>query len=310
MKQNSIKQGLMALAASASLGLSTQTVSAQPQYDAYPDYSVQFIDAPEPVVPSTLAGWMNNSGVIYAQYTDMNGLQQSAVWENGAWTMLRFEGVQQVGSGVVTSSGMTGLTLIWNDPKKPMTGAIYQRGEIELLGELPDYPGLSYYVQGLNNQRMLPVLVIDTHGNLHGVLLDRNLQIICTLDHAGSWLNVPTGINNRGLGVGFYNTATGQNAFWYDSRTGVMNDITVPNARITQAYGINNQGDIVGLWVKKGSPTSGYILKNGKFGDFFVPGGLWCNVNSVNDNGQLCAIFVDTDLVDHLVIATPRSGKK
>ena len=157
----------------------------------------------------------------------------------------------------------------------------------------------------------------------HGVLYANGTWT--KLDFPGAIVTWPTGINNLGQVVGWYENNTGQHGFIYNRGTWVsfdfpdtttftepagINDrgqivgdrgghaivydhggvtvIDYPGAAVTAAFGINNRGQVVGEY----STTSpfgihGFLYDNGTFTTIDYPGAVVTAAFGINDLGQI-----------------------
>src|SRR5467141_3704642 len=101
------------------------------------------------------------------------------------------------------------------------------------------------FAVGINNEGQITGYYFDSNGAAHGFLYS-----------GGTWttLNDPfatngtfaEGINNKGQIVGYYVDATGDHGFLYSGGTYTTLNDTAANSGTTQAFGINDLGQIVG----------------------------------------------------------------
>jgi probable HAF family extracellular repeat protein len=82
-----------------------------------------------------------------------------------------------------------------------------------------------------------------------------------SIDVPGSTFTVATGINNSGVIVGFYGTASGTHGFRLVNAH--FTAINVPGAISTQVNGINGHGDVVGQFETSDQKMHGFLLHNG-----------------------------------------------
>jgi uncharacterized membrane protein len=105
---------------------------------------------------------------------------------------------------------------------------------------------------------------------------------------------VPFGVNNRGVIVGKYTTADGvDHGFRRDAR-GPFTTFTIPGAQVTLAYGINDQGQIVGHSIS-GPPTaptiSGFLRDaRGRLTAINRPGAAATAPFDINNRGQIVGV--------------------
>jgi probable HAF family extracellular repeat protein len=112
----------------------------------------------------------------------------------------------------------------------------------------------------------------------------------------GDNMSVATSINNNGQIVGgasnyYYpvNAAgpviSNGHAFMYSG--GSMTDLGSLGAMQTEAYGINNNGQIVGGPFNTILSGRAFIYSNGAMQDLGTPGGSWASAYCINNNGQV-----------------------
>ncbi len=142
-----------------------------------------------------------------------------------------------------------------------------------------------------------------------GFLLDKGVLTI--IEYPGSFHSFATGINNQGQIVGFYRETAWDffaHGFLFDH--GVYTSFDFPDGFSTFPSDINDKGEIVGHWWKveqhlisqlrgfHGYNSGGFILENGVYIDYDVPGyefgSLLSGVNSKGAvTGSLYSSAVD-----------------
>jgi probable HAF family extracellular repeat protein len=76
--------------------------------------------------------------------------------------------------------------------------------------------------------------------------------------------------------------------------------IEVPDSARIEPYGINTQGQIVGLF-----ESSGFLLSGGTFTTIHVPDSPNITAYGINDRGQIVGDYVDASGGVHAFVATP-----
>jgi len=69
--------------------------------------------------------------------------------------------------------------------------------------------------------------------------------------------------------------------------------VDVPNAVVTYPYGINDQGDIVGVYLGQDSKYHSFLRRHGVFSMFEVPGMAGTTTAAINDFGQIAGSYSD-----------------
>ena len=77
------------------------------------------------------------------------------------------------------------------------------------------------------------------------------------------------------------------------------------DAVLTVAEGINNRGQIVGLYIDADGNQHGFVLRNGAYATIDVPGGTNTGVFSVNAKGEIVGSYNDASGVTHGYVGTP-----
>jgi len=80
--------------------------------------------------------------------------------------------------------------------------------------------------------------------------------------------------------------------------TFTLDTIDFPNASFTAgATGINNRGQIVGVYVDSSGVRRGFLLDKGNFSTVDFPNALETNANGINDHSQIVGWYRDSSRV-------------
>jgi len=103
------------------------------------------------------------------------------------------------------------------------------------------------------------------------------------------------GINQAGRVVGVSVDLTGIHGFLY--RSGDFSSIDVPgNSGGTEAFGINERGEIAGLYfTDSGRTAHGFIDRGGNFTTIDFPSAAQTQLNGINGSGQIVGLYLETD---------------
>jgi hypothetical protein len=103
-------------------------------------------------------------------------------------------------------------------------------------------------------------------------------------------------INNFGDIAGFYNKTSSLVDAFVKLSSGRFTTIAFPGASMTQAFGVNDSGEVVGAYTV-GSGNSavshGFTWLNGKFASVDIGGASATTINGVNDEGDLVGFYTD-----------------
>jgi len=105
-----------------------------------------------------------------------------------------------------------------------------------------------------------------------------------------------TAINNGGAVAGFYTSAQGATVSFLQIHHGRTFTIAFPGASATQAFGLNDQGEVVGAYTigtGDNAVSHGFTWMNGKFTTVNYPAASSTTINGVNDEGDIVGFYTD-----------------
>jgi probable HAF family extracellular repeat protein len=76
-----------------------------------------------------------------------------------------------------------------------------------------------------------------------------------------------------------------------------INSIDVPGALQTQAYKINDRGQIVGLFIDAGGAQHGFLWEDGVFITIDVPGALATAALDIDNHGRIVGQYLESGFV-------------
>jgi endoglycosylceramidase len=147
----------------------------------------------------------------------------------------------------------------------------------------------------------------DAAGREHGFLRSSDGQF-SAVDVPGAGHTQVNGINNAGQIVGSFHSGMGEyKGRFFDargyrhgflrSREGRFSSVDVPNARDTQALGINDAGQVVGKFTGAADPMGVYhgFLRSpdGRYSLIDAPGAAKTYAAKINNAGQIAGTFKD-----------------
>jgi uncharacterized membrane protein len=172
-------------------------------------------------------------------------------------------------------------------------GFVYRNGQFSTL-EVPFAGVTDTTPQGLNNPGQIVGTYRDEFGGVHGFLFDGSR--FHALDVPLAAETNPAGINDRGEIVGVYcaglaGGACHPHGFHYHDGQFDTLDAPFTGATATRAFGINNDGQIVGDY-DEDSGTRPYFYDGSLFSrigdlEFSVTG------RGINDHGHIVGVFFD-----------------
>ncbi|WP_157429531.1 hypothetical protein [Actinomadura oligospora] len=205
-----------------------------------------------PGATGTMPMGITNQGQIAGTYDDVSGRSHAFVLLHGRYSTLD----HPQATGEATSYGLSGT----------VASGINERGEI--VG--------SY---------------VGANGAVHGFLYARGE--FTPIDVPGAQENWPFGINNRGQVTVQTVRADGSQPQYLLTNT-TLTPITYPAAKYSIVHRVNDHGVVVGVYVNAHdtTPQHGFVLAQGKYARFDIPGAAYTGVNAASNNGDLTGYYV------------------
>ena len=159
-----------------------------------------------------------------------------------------------------------------------------------------DYPGANTTISlGVNSSGSQIVGVWNNGGPSNGYLYNVSGASFSTIaDPAGTGTR-PTGVNNSGTVVGFYNDTTSghQEGFVYNGTSYTPLNVTLSGATATFAQGINNSGAIVGYY-ESGGNQYGFLYNGTAFTQLDPFGSTFTRAIGIDSNGDIVGLYRDS----------------
>jgi probable HAF family extracellular repeat protein len=131
--------------------------------------------------------------------------------------------------------------------------------------------------------------------NINSKKFSRVLPPGATSNKLGASLTA-AGINNFGDVAGFYNKTSSLVDAFLKLHSGHFITIAFPGASMTQAFGVNDAGEVVGTYTVgtgNSAVTHGFTWLNGKFASVDIGGASSTTINGVNDEGDVVGFYTD-----------------
>ncbi len=164
---------------------------------------------------------------------------------------------------------------------------------------------------GVNDSDIAVGFYNDANGNSHGYTYSIAKNRFHEITISGATSVTAAAINNRQDIAGFETNAAGLVEGFLLSGHGKLTTLAFPGASMTQALGVNNADEVVGVYQLGSGSTATmhgftWTRKRG-FQTVDDPNGVGTTtVNGVNDKGQLVGFYVDTAGNTDGMLATPR----
>jgi hypothetical protein len=180
---------------------------------------------------------------------------------------------------------------IEGDPRSDTPAFVFDRGRFFAF-DLPD-EGPGEFVR-MNDRGVIVGSFADDDGTLTGFKRDARGRI--TTFDAPNGEATPLDVNDRGWIVG---NVCGTPADCGPSTRGFLRDPKGRFTRIhkqgavrTQAYGINDKGNVVGDYLLPDGSVHGYRWRNGRFTTIDGPGGANATLTGINERGDIVGAYV------------------
>jgi probable HAF family extracellular repeat protein len=261
------------------------------------------VDYPGADANTTVYG-INNYGAIVGDYV-VDSNHTSSFEYNGGYSFVGSSGAQDNDVDAINNSGEMGgfYSPVRSTPRYGFTDDAGTYTQVNLPGDQ------STTVNGINDAGVF-VGGVYFHGTpIYSGYID-NGGTITWLDASGTgssnYYTYAEGINDADQVVGVFKTnySSGTNqGFLYQN--GTFTTIDDPNgAEGTQAYGINNTGEIVGQYTDSSGKSHGFIDVNGTFTTIDDPLGTNTTLTGINDAGQVVGFYEDSGGAYHGFVAS------
>lgn len=143
----------------------------------------------------------------------------------------------------------------------------------------------------INDNSQIVGQFTDAGGVMHGFVYEEGS--FCQLDYPGATGTNILGINNLGQMTGMFTTAVATSGFIYDRGT-FSPPLSYPGAgNLTIANGINDRGEIVGVYQNVGPGQRGFHYKVGNYQALMYPGAKETGAEGINNSGQIVGVYPD-----------------
>jgi probable HAF family extracellular repeat protein len=244
----------------------------RPGASAHAGAAVPKTQAPSAAVNFTFLDFPNTS------YTAVYGLNLAA--NPNAKQLL----VGSYGPGVAGSGDYTGF-LLKVSTKKTVMSESYE-------AILPTMNSL--FANTINDSGEI-VGQFGADPQIHGFLLAHEKLTQIDAPYEGAVGTQTSGINNAGVIVGTWYTASGTAGGMFMWHHGAFTQIPAdPGTSNPEATAINNGGDIVGGLDDSNGVGHGFLLHDGVYSLIDPPGSLYTIVNGINDSGAIVGQYCTT----------------
>jgi uncharacterized membrane protein len=181
-------------------------------------------------------------------------------------------------------------------------GFLLQNGAVTII----DVPQAIFTIpSAINDQGQIVGEYLAADFTFHGFLLDQG--VLTTIDQGpgtGSFADSAAfAINNAGvIGGTFFDPSTFRA---YLQKGGTSEAVDVPGQSNTRIEGINNQGDVVGIFADRNFVQHGFLRAAGVFRTVDFPGGRNSLISGINSSRKIVGRYRDAAGDEHSFIAVP-----
>lgn len=145
--------------------------------------------------------------------------------------------------------------------------------------------GVSSTAVGINNLGQVVGTITSPSANTAFLYSEGSMVSLGTLDGTDGSSSRASDINDAGQIVGTASVGFSGHAFLYQN--GTMSDLGTLGGSESEAYGINNFGQVVGFSLAPGSVERAFLYQGGTMSDLGTLGGSDSEAESINDFGQI-----------------------
>jgi probable HAF family extracellular repeat protein len=158
-----------------------------------------------------------------------------------------------------------------------------------------DVPGsIATYTEtanGINAFGQIVGTYFNSGSGEHGFLYSGGNYLTIDVPGSGNSYTHANGINDSVQIVGHYSGSGKVYGFLYDG--GSYTTLNVPGSIQTIASGINNAGQVVGLYADSSNRNHGYLYSGGAYTTLNVPGSIDTEARGINNSGQIVGYYED-----------------
>jgi uncharacterized membrane protein len=109
-----------------------------------------------------------------------------------------------------------------------------------------------------------------------------------------------SGINNQHQVVGFYTVGNELGSFLWSNidpmagSLGTISSVTFPGPLLTYAQGLNDAGDVVGIYVDAQQQIHGFVLQGTTYSSLDFPGAVATEALGINNHGDIVGNYTDS----------------
>jgi hypothetical protein len=145
---------------------------------------------------------------------------------------------------------------------------------------------------GINDVGQIVGIYEDASGVYQGYEKSGGKFTELSVPFLGASGTFPYSINNSGEIVGGYNSAAGGYSFTLIA--GTYTSFNYPSATFSEAFDVNTNGDIVGVYEDTSGVFHGFLLSGGTYSSIDFPGATYTQAEGINDSGEIVGLYCTT----------------
>lgn len=263
---------------------------------------------------------INDKGDLSGFFNDQSGAMHGYVWKNGKFTQIDFPGSASTWVDAMTKKGELAGTYF--DTSGIQHGYIYKDGKFKALNHPDAVPtqgvrfefgyGLGTAAFQTSDVEQVVGEYADKNANSHSWLYSDGK--FSSFDPPGA--NPAPGGGSSAMAVndsleivGKYIGFAPPYVHSYYLKKGRYKMIDHPSAGGyygTQANGINDRGDIVGVYSDALNHMHGFVLRDGCYSTLDFPGAVGTELHYLNNKGEITGSYFDELGIGHGFVASPR----
>jgi probable HAF family extracellular repeat protein len=240
-------------------------------------YKGAFTTLDYPGALDTWASAINDNGQIVGRYVDSASKTHGFFYDKGVFSSLDYPGAFITDARGINNRGQIigyyTVQITPPDPPDPAVnrthGFVYYKGVFTTL-DYPDEDTVNTYTGGINDRGQIVGWYQDNSDPPNSFEYFYDKGVFYPLDFLDDINTIPRGINDRGQIVGYYSIEITPppppptppflaHGFVYYKE--IFTNLDFPGVKITRAIGINDQGQIVGMYQDSVNRVHGFLAK-------------------------------------------------
>jgi probable HAF family extracellular repeat protein len=243
---------------------------------------------------------INPAGDVVGYYQDTEGKQHGFLLSEGNFTSIDHPGaISTDARGISPGGDIVGVYTVAPGGPANMHGYLLSAGTFTEL-KYPGHPGLFAQRIAANGDIYGCYHDTDTMGSMHGMTLMRMATTFMPMGFDAAPASMRNGATPDGNTiVGFYTDLTTGLTHSYLVQNGSFKPFDLAGSNLTQAWDINPQGTVVGVFRELTGKVHGFLLSKGRFATIDYPGAIATRAFGINPGGNIVGAFVDSQGKTH-----------